>query len=43
MNKKYWNTIEIDGTILASKIYEWIDDSYNFVISKMTKKQRESL
>ncbi len=43
MNKKHWNTVEIDGTIATSKIYEWIDDSYNLVISKMTKKQRENL
>ena len=43
MNKKHWNTVEIDGSIDISKIYEWIDDSYKLVVSKMTKKQRENL
>ncbi|MBN1252961.1 MAG: MmcQ/YjbR family DNA-binding protein [Bacteroidales bacterium] len=43
MSKIHWNTIEIDGPIDIKKIYEWIDDSYNLVVSKMTKKQKESL
>ena len=43
MNKKHWNTIEVDGSIATVTIENWIDDSYNLVISKMTKKQREML
>ena len=43
MNKKHWNTVDINGSIATSKIYQWIDDSYNLVVSKMTKKQRDSL
>ena len=43
MSKKHWNTIEVDGTIDSETIQEWIDESYNLVVSKMTKKQRESL
>lgn len=43
MNKKHWNTIEIDGSIANGTIQEWIDDSYNLVVSKMTKKQKEVL
>ncbi len=43
MNKKHWNTIEVDGSIATVTIEQWIDDSYNLVVSKMTKKQREML
>lgn len=37
MNKKHWNTIIIDGTVPAKKILEWIDDSYNLVVSGLKK------
>jgi len=43
MNKKHWNTIIIDDTISDSELKEWIDDSYNLVVSKMTKKNKEKL
>ena len=38
MNKRHWNTIKIDGTISDSLIYEWIDHSYELIISKLYKK-----
>jgi predicted DNA-binding protein (MmcQ/YjbR family) len=34
MNKKYWNTISIDGSINDELIIEWIDISYNLVLGK---------
>jgi predicted DNA-binding protein (MmcQ/YjbR family) len=43
MNKASWNTIFIDGSIADHQLYEWIDHSYNEVIKKMTKKQKDSL
>ena len=43
MNKKHWNTVEINGSVSSDNIKEWIDDSYNLVVSKMTKKQKEML
>ncbi|MEN8122354.1 MAG: MmcQ/YjbR family DNA-binding protein [Bacteroidota bacterium] len=43
MNKKHWNTIVVDGSIATGTIQQWIDDSYNLVVSKMTKKQIEDL
>jgi predicted DNA-binding protein (MmcQ/YjbR family) len=43
MNKKHWNTVKIDGSIPDKIIKSWIDDSYNLVISKMSKKQKEIL
>ena len=38
MNNRHWNTIKIDGTISDSLIYEWIDHSYELIISKLYKK-----
>jgi len=38
MNKKHWNTIEIDATISDKIIYEWIDDSYNLIVESLPKK-----
>lgn len=40
-NKKYWNTIEVNGEIPRETLYKLIDHSYNLVIAKLTKKVRE--
>jgi predicted DNA-binding protein (MmcQ/YjbR family) len=37
MNKAHWNTIILDGTVPVKKILEWIDDSYNLVVSGLKK------
>lgn len=31
MNKKHWNTVEIDGTVTDKVLKEWIDESYRLV------------
>jgi predicted DNA-binding protein (MmcQ/YjbR family) len=31
MNKKYWNTVIIDGSIPDSELFKWIDLSYGLV------------
>ncbi len=43
MNKKHWNNVLIDGSLPDKLIKGWIDDSYDLVVSKMSKKQRESI
>ena len=37
MNKKYWNTVVIDGNIPSELLQQFIDDSYQLV-NKSTKK-----
>ena len=37
MNKKYWNTVLIDGTIPDRKIKEFVDWSYELVKGKSKK------
>ena len=31
MNKKHWNTINLDGTVPDKEIFSWIDHSYVIV------------
>ncbi|MFH1121429.1 MAG: MmcQ/YjbR family DNA-binding protein [Bacteroidota bacterium] len=37
MNKKHWNTVEIDGSINDKLITEWIDHSYNNIAKTKRK------
>lgn len=43
MNKQHWNTIVMDGSVSKKQVCEWIDHSYNLVVSSLTKKLREAL
>ena len=43
MNKKHWNTILIDGKISDTKLYQWIDDSYQLVAEKLPKAKKQQL
>jgi predicted DNA-binding protein (MmcQ/YjbR family) len=43
MNKKHWNTITIDGTIKDEVLVDMIDESYDLVVSKLTKKEQAKL
>lgn len=43
MNKKHWNTIILDGSMKEDILKEMIDESYNLVVSKLTKREKEEL
>jgi len=43
MNKKHWNTIIIDGSVPTRLIKEWIDHSYQLIVSSLPKKTRDAL
>lgn len=43
MSKKHWNTIEIEAGLSDKFITELIDHSYDLVVSKLTKKNKEIL
>ena len=44
MSKKHWNTVVINGPHLTPKqIIHFINHSYELVVSKLTKKQKEEL
>jgi predicted DNA-binding protein (MmcQ/YjbR family) len=43
MNKKHWNTVLLDNSIDDEIIYKWVDDSYELVVSKLKKFEKENL
>ena len=43
MNKKHWNTVEIDSGIPEREMTKMIDHSYELVIGSLTKRARLAL
>lgn len=43
MNKKHWNTVQMDESVPLTLVKELIDHSYALVVSKLTKKDKEKL
>ena len=43
LNKRHWNTVTIDGTIPDDEIQEMIVHSYELVVKKLKKADREAL
>lgn len=43
MNKKHWNTVELEKGIPNNLILELIDHSYDLVVDGLTKKEKEML
>ena len=43
MNKKHWNTVEIDSGIPEAELRKMIDHSYELVVQSLPKAQRTSL
>jgi predicted DNA-binding protein (MmcQ/YjbR family) len=41
MNKKHWNTIIVDGSVSDELLKEWIKDSYDLVLSGLSKIQQK--
>ncbi len=43
MSKKHWNTVVMDGSISPKLLLKWTDESYELVVSGLTKKQKSAL
>jgi predicted DNA-binding protein (MmcQ/YjbR family) len=43
LNKKLWNTININTSVSDRLICEWIDHSYDLIVASLTKKLKEEL
>lgn len=43
MNKKHWISVEYTGAIPKREIYQWIDNSYNLIVARLTKAQKAQL
>jgi len=42
-NKQHWNNVLIDGSVEISLIKEWIDHSYDLIVSRLPAKDRKTL
>ena len=43
MNKQHWNTIICDGSVHNKLLKEWIDHSYDLIVSSLSKKLKQEL
>ncbi|GIL12193.1 MAG: DNA-binding protein [Chloroflexota bacterium] len=43
LNKKHWNTVEVDGSIADDEILEMVEHSYQLVVKGLTKVERARL
>jgi predicted DNA-binding protein (MmcQ/YjbR family) len=43
MSKVHWNSVSTKGDISDKLIYQWIDDSYDLIVSSLTKKLHKEL
>lgn len=41
LNKKHWNSVSLQGSLLLEDITSMIDHSYELVLKSLTKKQQE--
>ncbi len=41
--ERHWNLIFMDNTIPDKLLFQWIDNSYNITVSKLTNKKRTEL
>jgi len=38
MNKKHWNTVDMEGRLTTKQIHEMVDDSYNLIFKSLPRK-----
>jgi predicted DNA-binding protein (MmcQ/YjbR family) len=43
LNKRHWNTLELDGTVERAEIEEMIHHPYELVVSSLSRSQRTRL
>ena len=43
MNKKHWNTVEIDGSLSDDMIKNLIDDSYDLIVMSLPHKKQQEI
>ena len=43
LNKRHWNTIELDGSVPADELAELVDHSWELVVAKLPRRDRDSL
>ncbi|HJQ46880.1 MAG TPA: MmcQ/YjbR family DNA-binding protein [Amycolatopsis sp.] len=43
LNKKHWNTVQLDGSVPERLVLEMIEDSYDLVVARLPRREQEKL
>ncbi|GAA2803330.1 MmcQ/YjbR family DNA-binding protein [Saccharopolyspora taberi] len=43
LNKRHWNTVVLDGSVPDDLVLDLIEDSYDLVVAKLPRREREKL
>jgi predicted DNA-binding protein (MmcQ/YjbR family) len=43
LSKRHWNTVALDGSVPDQELLELIDHSYDLVVARLTRAQRDQL
>ncbi|WP_414637612.1 MmcQ/YjbR family DNA-binding protein [Amycolatopsis sp.] len=43
LNKRHWNTVELDGSVPDQLVREMIEDSYDLVVAGLPRREQEKL
>jgi len=43
LNKRHWNTVEVDGTLSDRLVLDMVEDSYDLVVAGLPKRTQASL
>ena len=43
LDKRHWNSIELDGSVTDDELRDWIQDSYDLVVASLSRPQRAAL
>jgi predicted DNA-binding protein (MmcQ/YjbR family) len=43
LNKRHWNTVIVDGSLPDEAVRDMIEDSYDLVVSKLSRARRRAL
>ena len=43
LNKQHWNTVTVDGSIPDQMLEDMVEDSYDLVVSKLSRSRRRAL
>jgi predicted DNA-binding protein (MmcQ/YjbR family) len=43
LNKRHWNTVTIDGSVPDRLLVDMIEDSYDLVVSRLSRSRRRAL
>ncbi|HEY6397421.1 MAG TPA: MmcQ/YjbR family DNA-binding protein, partial [Solirubrobacteraceae bacterium] len=43
LNKRHWNTVILDGSLPEEMIRDMVEDSYDLVVSRLSRTSREAL